>query len=161
LTKLIIFQRVHPVEYTITKNNKKSIPATTSIPLDVDEEVAKKEIQLILDKKGAYELSPEEISHKVSDAVERWKLKIKLSVAILKKVLVEGSENVRKELFQALFAVNTTEKLESKDVSAEDGTELLTYLIQKLRTSDDVGTIASDDASTLNQSENRSCKYKD
>jgi hypothetical protein len=84
---------------------------------------------------GGYELLPEDIPHNVEDVVQRWKLKLKLSVAILKKVLVEGDGSVGPELFQALSAVNMNEKvkLSGDGEVTKDDSQLLTYLIQNLK----------------------------
>jgi hypothetical protein len=66
--------------------------------------VAQAEIKSVL--RAGWNFTSDTIPDNVSDAVDRWKLKLRLSAAILKKVLVEGGEKTSKELFLALSAVN-------------------------------------------------------
>jgi hypothetical protein len=82
--------------------------------------MAQAEIESVLKDKEGWNFPAESIPATAPDAVERWKLKIRLSTAILKKVLVEGGVNTANELFQALLAVNVTERLKRTRVAGTD-----------------------------------------
>jgi hypothetical protein len=134
--------RGQPVEHVVHRkrmkgegNDSDSIHSINIVPLNVGNEDAKNVIKEVLDKLGGHELSPEDIPHNVENAVERWKLKLKLSVSILKKVLAEGRESVGTELFQVLTAVSMSSKpkINGEVEQKEEDVKLLAFLIQELK----------------------------
>lgn len=122
-------------------------PHVDKIPLKVSHDEAETQIHEILDSKGGWNLSPTSIPQPqhVTTSEDRWKLKLRLSVAILKKIIAEGSESAATELFQALSAVNVKEKMKHAALEGEgmetveekeeeeDDTKLLGYLIGRLK----------------------------
>lgn len=96
-----------------------------AVPIQVDDEEVEVEIKSILEK-NEYD-KPEDIPSDGEDAVQCWKLRVKLSAIILQRVLAESSDKAATEVFQALAAVK-----EAAEKAYEDP-RLLRFLIDKLK----------------------------